>query len=51
MERYADECDVCIVGGGPAGMFWLLMNKLFVNCLLKLGRSISQIFILYKYLS
>ena len=19
MERYADECDVCIVGGGPAG--------------------------------
>ena len=20
MERYADECDVCIVGGGPAGM-------------------------------
>ena len=21
MERYADECDVCIVGGGPAGIF------------------------------
>ena len=27
MERYADECDVCIVGGGPAGMFWLFFDE------------------------
>ena len=26
MERYADECDVCIVGGGPAGGSGKLWN-------------------------
>ena len=30
MERYADECDVCIVGGGPAGIFlmkWKILKR------------------------
>ena len=37
MERYADECDVCIVGGGPAGIFeifeqWLeIIRMTFVD--------------------
>jgi len=31
MERYADECDVCIVGGGPAGMSAAIRLKQLAN--------------------
>ena len=31
MERYADECDVCIVGGGPAGMLFRILSYSQVN--------------------
>merc|ERR1711997_426775 len=31
MERYADECDVCIVGGGPAGMSTAIKLKQLAN--------------------
>jgi len=31
MERYADECDVCIVGGGPGGMSAAIRLKQLAN--------------------
>ena len=42
MERYADECDVCIVGGGPAGTFCPLINPNFLSIVSAMLMSISM---------
>ena len=39
MERYADECDVCIVGGGPAGGSGKLWNQEDFNQIYLTGMS------------